>query len=58
MDYDEEFQIQKQSTTLRWTNANYNDEIKNDEKTVQNAMTVELEEYDAVVTVLSYFNYS
>ena len=58
VDYDEEFQIQKQSRTLWWTNANYHDEIKNDEEPVQNAMTVELEENDAVVTVLACFNYS
>ena len=43
VEYDEEFQIQKQSTTLWWTNANY-DEIKNDAMTEQNTMTVEFEE--------------
>ena len=32
-------------------------DIKNDEETKHNAMIVELEEYDAVVTVPSYFNY-
>ena len=45
-------------TTLRCTNENYHDVIKNDEKTVKNAMTVELEDDGAVVTVLAYFIYS
>ena len=33
------------------------DDIKNDEVTELNAIIMELEEYDAVVTVLAYFNY-
>ena len=40
------------ATTLQWTNANYYDDIKNEEETEQNAMIVVLEENDAVVTVL------
>ena len=52
-----EDQIQKQSTTLRWTNASYHDEVKNDEKTEKYALTLVFERYDAVETMLAYFNY-
>ena len=36
---------------------NYHDEVKNDEKTENHALTVVFERYDAVVTMLAYFNY-
>ena len=42
---------------LRRHEPNRPNDIKNDEETEHNAMIVELEEYDAVVTVPAYFNY-
>ena len=54
MDNDEEIQIQNQYSTYNNTPVGH---IKNDDEIEQKDMIVELEEYDAVVTVLAFFNY-